>query len=123
MQGRKAELLLQGVVENDTLLSKLKLPGSILITTADPNRSGKRGRSGGWVDLKEKVITRVGRVESDLVKGEKKKENHCYNRKRESEGQRNKVRRKLQVCRKKERQQRKETERRGREVGLPSSAL
>lgn len=49
-------------VEKDTLLSKLELPGSILITTADPNRSGKPGRSGGWVDLKEKVITRGGRV-------------------------------------------------------------
>lgn len=50
--GRIAELLLHGVVEKDPLLSKLELPGSILITTADPNRSGKRGRSGGWVDLK-----------------------------------------------------------------------
>lgn len=62
IQGGKAELLLHSVVEKVTLLSKLKLPGSILITTADPNRSGKRGRSGGWVDLKEKVITRGGRV-------------------------------------------------------------
>lgn len=52
MQGRNAELLVHGVVEKDTLLSKLELPGNILITTADPNRSGKRGRSGGWVDLK-----------------------------------------------------------------------
>lgn len=62
MQGGKADLLLRGVVEKDTLLSKLELPGSILITTADPNRSRKRGRSGGWVDLTEKVITRGGRV-------------------------------------------------------------
>lgn len=60
MQSRNAELLLDGAVEKDTLLSKLELPGSILITTADPNRSGKRGRSGGWVDLKEKVISRGG---------------------------------------------------------------
>lgn len=62
MQGRNAELLLDGVVEKDTLLSKPELPGSILITTADPNRSGKQGRSGGWVDLKEKVISRGGRL-------------------------------------------------------------
>lgn len=93
-------MLLHDVVEKDTLLSKLELPGSILITTADPNKSGKPGRSGGWVDLKEKVITRGGRCNQIWLR--EKKENHRYNRKRESEGRTDEVKRKIQVCKKRQ---------------------